>query len=137
MAALVPQCELDALIGSPQQESQSRVMTRALRKIHHSLSLSQTLIVFINQVGTKLQNCFLILSFIRYQLHINSVSLCSIIIYIQVRSTAGSQKSFGHMDEVTCGGNALQFYAAVRLRLLRGGLLKSDDKVNFKLTIVC
>ncbi|CAK9319562.1 unnamed protein product [Citrullus colocynthis] len=96
VAALVPQCELDALIGSPQQESQSRVMTRALRKIHHSLSLSQTLIVFINQV----------------------------------RSSAGSQKSFGHMDEVTCGGNALQFYAAVRLRLLRGGLLKSDDKVT-------
>jgi len=35
------------------------------------------------------------------------------------------------MNEVTCGGNALQFYAAVRLKLLRRGLLKSDDKVRF------
>lgn len=35
------------------------------------------------------------------------------------------------MDEVTCGGNALIFYAAVRLRLVRMGLLKSEDKVNF------
>lgn len=62
VAALVPQSELDALIGSPQKDVQSRVMTRALRKIHYSLSLSQTLIVFINQVGTKLQTFFLILS---------------------------------------------------------------------------
>ncbi|XP_022153915.1 DNA repair protein recA homolog 2, mitochondrial isoform X2 [Momordica charantia] len=96
VAALVPQCELDSLIGSPQTDVQSRVMTRALRKIYHSVSQSQTLIVFINQV----------------------------------RSSAGSRDGFGHMDEVTCGGNALQFYAAVRLRLVRMGLLKSEDKVT-------
>lgn len=40
------------------------------------------------------------------------------------------------MDEVTCGGNALQFYSAVRLRLLRRGLLKSEDKVNFNSSLV-
>ncbi|XP_022928640.1 DNA repair protein recA homolog 2, mitochondrial isoform X2 [Cucurbita moschata] len=96
VAALVPQSELDALIGSPQKDVQSRVMTRALRKIHYSLSLSETLIVFINQV----------------------------------RSSGGARGGFGQMNEVTCGGNALQFYAAVRLRLLRRGLLKSDDKVT-------
>ncbi|KAG7033496.1 DNA repair protein recA-like 2, mitochondrial [Cucurbita argyrosperma subsp. argyrosperma] len=53
VAALVPQSELDALIGSPQKDVQSRVMTRALRKIHYSLSLSETLIVFINQVRSS------------------------------------------------------------------------------------
>lgn len=36
----------------------------------------------------------------------------------------------GNADEVTCGGNALRFYAAVRLRLGRMGLLKTDDKVT-------
>jgi recombination protein RecA len=34
------------------------------------------------------------------------------------------------MKEVTCGGNALRFYAAVRLRLSRKGLIKTEDKVN-------
>jgi recombination protein RecA len=34
------------------------------------------------------------------------------------------------MDEVTCGGNALRFYAAVRLRLSRMGLIKTEDKVG-------
>ncbi|WJX78329.1 hypothetical protein P8452_61565 [Trifolium repens] len=34
----------------------------------------------------------------------------------------------GRMDEVTCGGNALRFYAAVRLRLSRMGLIKTEDK---------
>lgn len=33
------------------------------------------------------------------------------------------------MEEVTCGGNALRFYAAVRLRLWRMGLIKTEDKV--------
>ncbi|WJX78330.1 hypothetical protein P8452_61565 [Trifolium repens] len=36
----------------------------------------------------------------------------------------------GRMDEVTCGGNALRFYAAVRLRLSRMGLIKTEDKVG-------
>ncbi|WJX78327.1 hypothetical protein P8452_61563 [Trifolium repens] len=34
----------------------------------------------------------------------------------------------GRMEEVTCGGNALRFYAAVRLRLSRMGLIKTEDK---------
>lgn len=34
------------------------------------------------------------------------------------------------MEEVTCGGNALPFYAAVRLRTIRKQLLKTKDKVN-------
>jgi recombination protein RecA len=34
------------------------------------------------------------------------------------------------MEEVTCGGNAPRFYAAVRLRLSRIGLIKTEDKVG-------
>lgn len=34
------------------------------------------------------------------------------------------------MDEVTCGGNALPFYAAIRLRTIRKQLLKTRHKVH-------
>lgn len=34
------------------------------------------------------------------------------------------------MDDVTCGGNALPFYAAVRLRMIRKQLLTTGDKVD-------
>uniref|UniRef100_A0A2N9G7V2 glucan endo-1,3-beta-D-glucosidase n=1 Tax=Fagus sylvatica TaxID=28930 RepID=A0A2N9G7V2_FAGSY len=47
-----------------------------------------------------------------------------------VRSSPKSGQSFGHVDEVTCGGNALKFYAAVRLRMIRTGLLQTEDKVT-------
>lgn len=50
VAALIPKCELDQLGVSPKRDYQSRMMTQALRKIHYSLSHSQTLIIFINQV---------------------------------------------------------------------------------------
>jgi recombination protein RecA len=50
-----------------------------------------------------------------------------IIFCIQVRSSPNS--GFGPIDEVTCGGNALRFYAAVRLRIKRTQLLKTEDEV--------
>jgi hypothetical protein len=53
-----------------------------------------------------------------------------ITFYIQVRSIPKSGQGFGHMDGVTCGGNALKFYAIVWLRMIRIGLLKIEDKVN-------
>ncbi|KAF3442005.1 hypothetical protein FNV43_RR15921 [Rhamnella rubrinervis] len=96
VAALVPECEIDALIDSRYPGGQSRIMTQALRKIHNSLCNSQTLIVFVNQV----------------------------------RSSLKSGNAFGHMDEVTCGGNALNFYAAVRLRIRRTGLLRTGNEVS-------
>ncbi|KAL6138055.1 hypothetical protein ACLB2K_063341 [Fragaria x ananassa] len=96
VAALVPQCELDVAIGSAYPDTQSRIMTQALRKIHSSLSHSQALVVFINQV----------------------------------RSSPNSGQGFGPVDEVTCGGNALRFYAAVRLRIKRTQLLKTEDKIT-------
>jgi hypothetical protein len=49
---------------------------------------------------------------------------------IQVRFSPKAFGGRGRMKEVTCGGNALRFYAAVRLRLSRMGLIKTDDKVN-------
>ncbi|XP_048425702.1 LOW QUALITY PROTEIN: DNA repair protein recA homolog 2, mitochondrial-like [Pyrus x bretschneideri] len=96
VAALVPQCELDAEIDGEYRDAQSRIITQALRKIHSSLSHSRTLIVFINQI----------------------------------RSSPKSGKEFGPTDEVTCGGNALKFYAAVRLRLKRIQLLQTEEKVT-------
>ena len=36
-----------------------------------------------------------------------------ITIYSQVQSNPKSRQGFGHMDEVTCGGNALKIYAVV------------------------
>ncbi|KAL6498475.1 hypothetical protein OROHE_026572 [Orobanche hederae] len=96
VAALVPQCEVDALEYGSYRGQQSKIMTQALRKIHYSQCNSDTLIVFINQVRKSL------------------------------KLVEGSV----HADEVTCGGNALKFYAAIRLRISRKGLLKAEDKAT-------
>lgn len=96
VAALVPQCEIDGNIGTGESGVLSKIMTKALRRIHYSLCRSKTLIIFLNQV----------------------------------RYSPRSSQGLGKMDEVTCGGNALGFYAAVRLRISRTGLLKLNDKVN-------
>ncbi|KAK6945250.1 DNA recombination and repair protein RecA [Dillenia turbinata] len=39
---------------------------------------------------------------------------------------SGQSSNYG---EVTCGGNALKFYAAARIRLIRKGLLRTSDMV--------
>lgn len=54
-------------------------------------------------------------------------SLCYSL--IQVRSHVKSNMHFPHAEEVTCGGNALPFHAAIRLKMIRTGLIKTDDKV--------
>lgn len=94
VAALVPECELVGMMDSKSVDMQSQLMTQALRKIQHSLCLSQTLIIFVNQVRMK------------------------------------SGKGFGEANEVTCGGNALKFYAAVRMRITRKELLRCQDKIT-------
>ncbi|XP_075491314.1 DNA repair protein recA homolog 2, mitochondrial isoform X1 [Primulina tabacum] len=94
VAALVPQCEIDALSLGSSRDLQSKIMTQALRKIHYSLCNSSTLIIFINQIRNNL------------------------------KLGAGSVLA----DEVTSGGNALKFYAAVRMRISRKRLLKIEDK---------
>lgn len=50
VAALVPKSELDGEMGDAHMALQARLMSQALRKLCHSLSLSQTILVFINQV---------------------------------------------------------------------------------------
>ncbi|KAK8706958.1 hypothetical protein V6N13_058029 [Hibiscus sabdariffa] len=93
IAALVPKDEVDGEMGDAHMAMQARLMSQALRKITHSLSLSQTVLIFINQVRWKL-------------------------------STFGS----GGPTEVTCGGNALKFYASVRLNLRRTGFVKKGEE---------
>ncbi|OIV97386.1 hypothetical protein TanjilG_07138 [Lupinus angustifolius] len=94
VAALVPKGELDGEMGDAHMAMQARLMSQALRKLCHSLSLSQCVLIFINQVRSKL-------------------------------STFGG---FGGPTEVTCGGNALKFYASVRLNIKRIGLIKKGEE---------
>ncbi|KAF4371490.1 hypothetical protein F8388_002018 [Cannabis sativa] len=94
VAALVPKGELDGEMGDAHVAMQARLMSQALRKLSHSLSLSQTLLIFINQVRSKI-------------------------------STFGG---FGGPTEVTCGGNALKFYASVRLNIRRTGYVKKGEE---------
>ncbi|KAJ8540271.1 hypothetical protein K7X08_030190 [Anisodus acutangulus] len=94
VAAFVPKGELEGEMGDAHMAMQARLMSQALRKLSHSLSLSQTILIFINQVRSKL-------------------------------STFGG---FGGPSEVTCGGNALKFYASVRLNIKRIGLVKKGEE---------
>ncbi|XP_043725144.1 DNA repair protein recA homolog 2, mitochondrial isoform X2 [Telopea speciosissima] len=55
----------------------------------------------------------------------------TLLIFInQVRSNLKSCQGFGRTNEVSCGGNALKFYSAVRLRILRRGLLKNENEIT-------
>nr|XP_043621447.1 DNA repair protein recA homolog 3, mitochondrial isoform X2 [Erigeron canadensis] len=94
VAALVPKSELDGEMGDAHMAMQARLMSQALRKLSHSLSTSQTILIFINQVRSKL-------------------------------ATFGG---FGAPSEVTCGGNALKFYASIRLNIRRVGLVKKGEE---------
>ncbi|KAJ1692176.1 hypothetical protein LUZ63_008874 [Rhynchospora breviuscula] len=93
VAALIPEAEIHSTLGTDLEETQSLLMTKALRKIQHSLGRSQCIVIFINQVR---------------------------------------EKPKGHLsaEEVTCGGNALKFYSAVRLRISRRGLVQTNDKIT-------
>ncbi|KAF8395778.1 hypothetical protein HHK36_019729 [Tetracentron sinense] len=61
-------------------------------------------------------------------------SLCqsqTLLIFVnQVRSNLRSGHGFGNSYEVTCGGNALKFYSAVRMRITRTGLLKTENEIT-------
>ncbi|KAJ8493730.1 hypothetical protein OPV22_015451 [Ensete ventricosum] len=95
VAALVPKSELDGDMGDVHMALQARLMSQALRKLSHSLSQSQTILLFVNQIRSKL-------------------------------STFGGFKG---PTEVTCGGNALKFYASVRLKTKISGLIKKGEEV--------
>ncbi|KAI9112592.1 hypothetical protein K1719_016515 [Acacia pycnantha] len=94
VAALVPKGELDGEMGDAHMAMQARLMSQALRKFCHSLSKSNCILIFTNQVRSKL-------------------------------STFGG---FGGPTDVTCGGNALKFYASVRLNIKRIGFVKKGEE---------
>lgn len=93
VAALVPKAELEGDMGDAQMALQARLMSKALRRLTHSLNSSQCLLIFINQTRAKL-------------------------------NTYGGG---GPMAEVTAGGNALKFYASVRLQVRKKEQLKRGD----------
>ena len=92
VAALVPRAELEGEMGDVHVGLQARLMSQALRKLTGSISRSQCMLVFINQIRIKIG------------------------------------VMFGN-PETTSGGNALKFYASVRLDIRRIGAIKDRDEV--------
>jgi len=54
VAALVPRAELEGEMGDPQMGLQARLMSQALRKLTATISRSNTILVFINQIRMKI-----------------------------------------------------------------------------------
>ena len=92
VAALVPRAELEGEMGDSHMGLHARLMSQALRKITGSVSRSNTLLIFINQIRLKIG------------------------------------VMFGN-PETTTGGNALKFYASLRLEIRRTGSIKDRDEV--------
>jgi recombination protein RecA len=93
VAALTPRAEIEGEMGDNQPGLQARLMSQALRKLTASISRSQTMVIFINQIRMKIG-----------------------VMY-------GS-------PETTTGGNALKFYASVRLDIRRIGSIKDRDEIT-------
>ncbi len=92
VAALTPKAEIDGDMGDSHMGLQARLMSQALRKITGSISRSNCMVIFINQIRMKIG------------------------------------VMFGN-PETTTGGNALKFYASVRLDIRRIGAVKDGDEV--------
>jgi recombination protein RecA len=92
VAALTPRAEIEGEMGEALPGLQARLMSQALRKLTASISRSNTMVIFINQIRMKIG-----------------------VMY-------GS-------PETTTGGNALKFYASVRLDIRRIGSVKDRDEV--------
>ena len=92
VAALVPRAEIEGEMGDVQPGLQARLMSQALRKLTASISRSNCMVIFINQIRMKIG-----------------------VMY-------GS-------PETTTGGNALKFYASVRLDIRRIGSIKDKEEV--------
>ena len=92
VAALVPKAELEGEMGDQMPGLQARLMSQALRKLTSSISKSRCMVIFTNQIRSKIGVMF------------------------------GS-------PETTTGGNALKFYASVRLDIRRIGQIKDKDEV--------
>ena len=92
VAALVPRAELEGEMGDSHMGLHARLMSQALRKITGSVSRSNTMLIFLNQIRMKIG------------------------------------VMFGN-PETTTGGNALKFYASIRLEIRRIGQIKDRDQV--------
>src|SRR6187399_2093856 len=92
VAALTPRAEIEGEMGDNLPGLQARLMSQALRKLTASISKSNTMVIFINQIRMKIGVMF------------------------------GS-------PETTTGGNALKFYASVRLDIRRIGAVKEREEV--------
>jgi recombination protein RecA len=92
VAALVPRAEIEGEMGDTHVGLQARLMSQALRKITGSISRSNCMVIFINQIRMKIG-----------------------VMY-------GS-------PETTTGGNALKFYASVRLDIRRIGQIKDREEI--------
>ncbi|KAF8094213.1 hypothetical protein N665_0367s0002 [Sinapis alba] len=65
------------------------------------------------------------------KIHYSVANSRTLIVFLnQVRSHAKSNMRFPHSEEVTCGGNALRFQAAIRLKMIRTGLIKTANEVS-------
>src|ERR1700750_345198 len=93
VAALVPKGELEGEMGDSKMGLQARLMSQALRKLTATISKTNTICIFINQLREKIG------------------------------------VMFGN-PETTTGGNALKFYASVRLDIRRISQIKDTDEVS-------
>jgi recombination protein RecA len=92
VAALTPKAELEGDMGDSNVGVHARLMSQAMRKLTGSISRTNCMVIFINQIRMKIGVMF------------------------------GS-------PETTTGGNALKFYASVRLDIRRIGAIKDRDEV--------
>ena len=100
VAALVPQQELEGDVGSLRPGAQARMMSQNLRRLTGVISQSNTAVVFINQVRSKIGG-------------------------------------YGN-PETTAGGNALKFYASLRLDVRKiGSIKKGDELIGNRVKIRC
>jgi recombination protein RecA len=91
VAALVPKGELEGEMGDSKMGLQARLMSQACRKLTGTISKTNTVCIFINQL----------------------------------RATIGNPYA---PSEITTGGQALKFYASVRLDVRRAAYLKDGDQ---------
>jgi recombination protein RecA len=88
----VPKAEIEGEMGDAHMGLQARLMSQALRKLTATISKSNTILIFVNQIRMKIGIMF------------------------------------GN-PETTTGGNALKFYASVRLDIRRTAAIKQGQDV--------
>ena len=99
VAALTPKSEIEGDMGDRNVGLQARLMSQAMRKLTGTISRTNTVCIFINQLREKIGVMF-------------------------------------GPAETTTGGNALKFYASVRIDIRPGSSIKDGDNVFGKHTKV-